>query len=169
MIKVDMGMANFDSTAIPVCGQPREVINEELLVGEKIYLINSVSIGNPHCVILTDDLNHDKVLEIGPLLETHAIFPQRVNVQFLKVVDRKNIEIEIWERGAGYTMASGSSSCAAASVAYKLGLVDEEVKVRMPGGTLLIEIKTNQHIFMTGSVYGVMRGRFDNDFCAALC
>jgi diaminopimelate epimerase len=169
LIKVDMGMANFASTAIPVCGQPREVINEELLVGNKIFLINSVSVGNPHCVILTEDLSRDNVLKIGPLIENHPIFPQRVNVQFLKVLDRKNIQIEIWERGAGYTMASGSSSCAAASVANRLGLVDSEVEVHMPGGVLAIEIKTDQHIFMTGSVYGVMRGSFDNDFYAALC
>jgi diaminopimelate epimerase len=168
LIKVDMGTANFESTAIPVSGQSREVIHEELLLQGKPYLINSVSVGNPHCVILTEDLSQDMVLQIGPLIETHPIFPQRVNVQFLKVRDRKNIEIEIWERGAGYTMASGSSSCAAASVAYKLGFVDSEVRVHMPGGVLGIEIKPNQHIFMTGSVCGVMRGRFDNDFCAAL-
>lgn len=168
LIKVDMGIANFKSTAIPVSGKSREVINEELLVHGETYVMNSVSVGNPHCVILTENLSRKTILEVGPLIETHSIFPQRVNVQFIKVRDRKNIEIEIWERGAGYTMASGSSSCAAASVAFKLGLVDNEVMVHMPGGMLAIEIKTSQHIFMTGSVYGVMRGSFDNDFRAVL-
>lgn len=168
LIKVDMGIANYESTLVPVSGVSREVINEELIIDEKSYLINSVSVGNPHCVILTEQLSKKQILEIGPLIENHPIFPQRVNVQLLKVIDRSNIEIEIWERGAGYTMASGSSSCAAASVAYKLGLVDQKVRVHMPGGELQIEIKPNQHIFMTGSVYGVMRGSFDNDFYAAL-
>ena len=86
----------------------------------------------------------------GPVLEKHPHFPNRTNVQFLKVIDRKNIQIEIWERGAGYTLASGSSSSAAAAVAHKLGYCDEQITVHMPGGVIQIEIGNNYAIRMTG-------------------
>ena len=94
---------------------------------------------------------------MGPLLETHLRFPNRINVQFMKVLDRKNIQIEIWERGAGYTLASGSSSSAAAAVAHRLGLCDREISVHMPGGTIEIEIGDGYAIEMTGPVTKVCR------------
>ena len=96
--------------------------------------------------------------EFGPLLETHANFPRKTNVQFLKVLDRANIQIEIWERGAGYTLASGSSSSASAAVAHKLGLVDRSVSVYCPGGVIQIEIRDGFDILMTGSVTRVAEG-----------
>jgi diaminopimelate epimerase len=96
--------------------------------------------------------------QIGPLLETHARFPNRTNVQLLKVLDRHNIQIEIWERGAGYTLASGSSSSAAAAVAHKLGLVEGDVTVHMPGGKIRIEIGEGFSIRMTGGVTKVADG-----------
>ena len=96
--------------------------------------------------------------EFGPLLETHANFPRKTNVQFLKVLDRANIQIEIWERGAGYTLASGSSSSASAAVAHKLGLVDRSVSVHCPGGIIQIEIRDGFDILMTGSVTRVAEG-----------
>ena len=91
------------------------------------------------------------------------MFPNRINVQLLRVIDRANIEIRIWERGAGYTLASGSSSCAAAGAAHRLGLVDNKVNVKMPGGELLVEIDENQDIHLTGEVEGVFEGRFHED------
>jgi diaminopimelate epimerase len=96
--------------------------------------------------------------QIGPLLETHLRFPNRTNVQFMKVLDRKNIQIEIWERGAGYTLASGSSSSAAAAVAHRLGLCDREISVHMPGGVIEIEIGDGYAIEMTGPVTKVSDG-----------
>jgi diaminopimelate epimerase len=96
--------------------------------------------------------------EYGPLLEVHPNFPRKTNVQFLKVVDRANIQIEIWERGAGYTLASGSSSSAAAAVAHKLGLVDKNISVHCPGGVIQIEIREGFDILMTGSVTKVSEG-----------
>ena len=96
--------------------------------------------------------------EFGPLLETHANFPRKTNVQFLKILDRANIQIEIWERGAGYTLASGSSSSAASAVAHKLGLVDRNISVHMPGGIIKIEIGDEFAIRMTGSVTRVAAG-----------
>jgi diaminopimelate epimerase len=97
-------------------------------------------------------------MQYGPLLETHANFPNRTNVQFLKVRDRRNIQIEIWERGAGHTLASGSSSSAAAAVAHKLGLCDRAISVHMPGGVIAIEIGDDFAIRMTGGVTKVSEG-----------
>jgi diaminopimelate epimerase len=99
----------------------------------------------------------------GPHLETHANFPRKTNVQFLKVIDRKTIQIEIWERGAGYTLASGSSSSAAAAVAHRLGLVDRELTVHMPGGQIGIEIGDGFSIMMTGTVNKVAEGKMHPD------
>ena len=106
--------------------------------------------------------------EIGPFIENNSLFPNRINVQLLKVVDRHNISIEIWERGAGYTLASGSSSCAAASAAYKLGLVDRNIRVNMPGGFLDIEIDEKGHVQMIGPVSSVAEGNFSEEMLAKL-
>src|SRR5439155_11733163 len=107
-------------------------------------------VGNPHCVLPLPKISPDLARQLGPLLETHARFPNRTNVQLMKVIDRNNIQIEIWERGAGYTLASGSSSSAAAAVAHRLGLCDADITVHMPGGTIAIEIGEGFAIRMTG-------------------
>lgn len=108
-----------------------------------------VSMGNPHCVLLGHKPSEELARRAGPSVERHPSFPNRTNVQFLEVLDRSNIRIEIWERGAGYTLASGTSSCAAASAARRLGLVDDRVTVHMPGGDLLIDMRAGG-ITMTG-------------------
>ena len=158
MVRVEMGKVTFWSNEIPVTGPGREVINEKISVGGKEFTFCSASVGNPHCVLPLSTISADLAKQYGPLLETHANFPNRTNVQFLKVLDRSNIQIEIWERGAGYTLASGSSSSAAAAVAHKLGLVDGSVTVHMPGGKLSIEISKNFDILMTGPVTKVGEG-----------
>jgi len=109
-------------------------------------------------VLPMSKISADLARQMGPLLETHLRFPNRINVQFMKVLDRKNIQIEIWERGAGYTLASGSSSSAAAAVAHKLGLCDREISVHMPGGVIAIEIGDGFAIRMTGAVTKVSDG-----------
>lgn len=162
-IKVSMGEVTFQSDLIPVKGESREVINETLTVDNERFTVTCVSIGNPHCVIPLEEISKELAHKIGPMVENHPLFPNKINVQLLKVLDRENIQIEIWERGAGYTLASGSSSCAAASVAHKLGYVDNEIKVHMPGGALDIEIKESGHVFMTGPVSGVASGEFHLD------
>jgi diaminopimelate epimerase len=158
MVRVEMGKVTFWSDAIPVTGPRREVINEKITVGGREFTFCAASIGNPHCVLPLKEISADAAREFGPLLETHANFPKRTNVQFLKVLDRANIQIEIWERGAGYTLASGSSSSAAAAVAHKLGLCDRSVTVHMPGGKLAIEIGNDFDILMTGPVTRVAEG-----------
>jgi diaminopimelate epimerase len=157
-IRVDMGRVSFWSDEIPMTGARREVLREDLIVGDRTFNVCAATIGNPHCVIPLPDISEDLARTFGPRIETHPSFPRRTNVQFLKVRDRKNIQIEIWERGAGYTLASGSSSSASAGIARKLGLIDSAVTVHMPGGTLHIEISDDYAIRMTGPVTKVAEG-----------
>jgi diaminopimelate epimerase len=163
MVTVDMGAVSFDSTRIPVLGPPREVINEIIAVGGKEFTFCAATVGNPHCVILRDAVSRDEALLYGPLIETDSRFPNRTNVQFMKVLDRHNIQIEVWERGAGYTLASGSSSSAAAAVARKLGLCDAEITVHMPGGTIEITVSERFLIVMTGPVVKVADGAISEE------
>ena len=158
MVRVEMGRVSFWSDKIPVTGPRREVINEKISVGGKAFTFCAATVGNPHCVLPLPEISGKLAHEFGPLLETHKNFPNRTNVQFLKVLDRQNIQIEIWERGAGYTLASGSSSSAAAAVAHKLGLCDRSITVHMPGGKLAIEIGDGFNILMTGPVTKVSEG-----------
>jgi len=158
IVRVEMGKVSFDSEKIPVTGARREVINEKISVGGREFTFCAATIGNPHCVLPLPEISAALAHEFGPRLETHANFPRKTNVQFLKVLDRANIQIEIWERGAGYTLASGSSSSAAAAVAHKLGLVDRAVTVHCPGGRIQIEIRDGFDILMTGSVTRVATG-----------
>lgn len=157
-IKVDMGNVSFNSNEIPVDGSVREVVNEDLLIDDKNFKISCVSIGNPHCVVLCDEISRQIAIQYGEKIEKHKMFPSKINVQFLKVLDKNNIQIEIWERGAGYTLSSGSSSCAAASVAHKLEFVEDTINVHMPGGVIKIEVKDKNRIFMTGAVTKVYYG-----------
>lgn len=142
----------FESEEIPVSGEKRKVINETFKFKGKEYKGTCVSIGNPHCVIPMKNISKNLAESLGPYVENYKEFPNKINMQLLEVIDRNNIKIEIYERGAGYTLASGSSSCAAASVAYELGLVDNKVKVHMPGGVLDIEILKDKMVYMVGPV-----------------
>ncbi|MSU65234.1 MAG: diaminopimelate epimerase [Opitutus sp.] len=166
LITVAMGRVTFQSEKIPVTGAPREVLNEKIKILEREFTFCAASIGNPHCVIPLPDISADLAHRYGPHLENHPNFPRKINVQFLKVRDRRNIQIEIWERGAGYTLASGSSSSAAAAVAHKLGLVDRSVTVHMPGGQIGIEIGDDFSILMTGTVNKVAEGTMHADLFA---
>ncbi len=158
MVQVDMGGVSFDSDLIPVGGPQREVLREQIEVGGRTITFCAATVGNPHCVVLDVPCTLQEAQALGPLLETHVLFPKRTNVQFLKVLDRQTIQIEIWERGAGYTLASGSSSSASAAVARKLGLVDNRVRVVMPGGSLLIELDDDYQVRMTGPVTRIAEG-----------
>ena len=168
LIKVDMGGVTFQSDEIPASGPSREVVNETLKLAKTPFKVTCLSIGNPHCVVPLDEISEKLARKIGPEIENHAMFPNRINVQLLEVIDRRNIKIEIWERGAGYTLASGSSSCAAASAAHRLDLVDAQVSVHMPGGTIEIEIDKDGRVHMTGPVSSVAKGNFSEEFARSL-
>ncbi len=151
-ITVDMGQVTFRSDQIPVNvnGDAREVVNESIQALDETHLYYAASIGNPHCVLPVEQVTKDLALKLGPELENHPNFPNRTNVQFLQVLNRNRIKIEIWERGAGYTLASGSSSSAAGAVARKMGACDEEITVEMPGGEIHLIINDDYKVRMSG-------------------
>jgi len=158
LIKVDMGKAIFTARDIPVNSDKDEFIGQRIMAGDREYEVNCVSVGNPHCVIIKDDLDESEVRKYGPLIENHPLFPNRINVQFARVLTDRDAQILIWERGAGYTLASGSSSCAASSVLVKKGLIGGDLTMHMQGGNLNIQIDEAWNIRMTGVVREVARG-----------
>lgn len=167
-IQANMGTVTFWSQEIPVAGTAREVVDEVLKVGDRSLNISCLSIGNPHCVVRLEGVTEADVRQIGPLIENHSMFPHRTNVQFLEVLAEDHVRIRIWERGAGYTLASGSSSCAAASAARRLGLVGHHVRVQMPGGEIEIDFDEAGHVRMTGDVRSIIQGTVSADLALAL-
>ncbi|MFP4193325.1 MAG: diaminopimelate epimerase [Desulfosalsimonas sp.] len=162
-VSVEMGTVSFDSTQITVAGEKREVINEILEADGESLTFCAATIGNPHCIIIQPEISETQTRRLGPLIETHPLFPNRTNVQFAKIMDTQNMAVEIWERGAGYTLASGSSASASAAVARKLGLCGNEITVHMPGGKLEIRIQDDYSVFMTGPVTGIAEGAMHPD------
>jgi diaminopimelate epimerase len=158
LVRVEMGQASFDSTLIPVSGPARQVINETMQVGGEELHFCAVTLGNPHCVVLYPGATSQAAHRLGPLIENHPLFPRRTNVQFMEVIDHRNVRIEIWERGAGYTLASGSSSCAASAAAYRLGLCEADITVHNPGGQLKVVIGQDFSLTLTGPVVRVYTG-----------
>ncbi len=157
-VKVEMGKAIFESAKVPVMCNELECIGETLHLFDQAYEINCVSVGNPHCVVLKENLDETEIKRYGSDIENHPMFPNRINVQFAKVISRNEVEIMIWERGAGWTLASGSSSCAVAATMVKRGLTDRKLTIKMPGGDLKIEIEENWDIRMTGEVREIASG-----------
>lgn len=167
-IEMEMGVVRFDSESIPMGGPPREVLGETLHVGERAFEISAANVGNPHCVVIAQGATEEFVRQYGPAIERHELFPNRTNVQFLTVQDEHRIRIGIWERGAGYTAASGSSSCAAAAVACRLGLCRSPVTVEMDGGELSVTLDAGFHATLAGPVEAVGEGDFAPEFLAVL-
>ena len=157
-IRIDMGKAIFNSRDIPVNSDEHEFIGRQIKAGDRKYEVSCVSVGNPHCVIIKDELDSSEIKKYGPLLENHTLFPNRINVQFAKIISDNLVEILIWERGAGYTLASGSSSCAVASVLVRRGLTGRHLVVKMQGGQLTIEVDNNWNLRMTGEVREIASG-----------
>jgi len=162
-VQVDMGKPSFQAGDIPftAIASHLEVIETPLFLPSGPVTITAVSVGNPHCVLFPGQVSPAEAQRLGPRIERHPDFPDRVNVQLVEVLDRKRIRIEIWERGAGYTLASGSSSCAAAAAARRLGLVDDRLQVLMPGGAIDIAFTDQGRILMTGPVLSVYEGRLN--------
>lgn len=169
VITVEMGRCTFMAPEIPMNGPAREVVGVPLQVDGETLLVTAVSVGNPHCVIFTDRLDESLVRRLGPLVERHPAFPNRINVQWARVSSRSSVDILIWERGAGWTLASGSSSSAVACAAVRNGLCDHGlVTVRMPGGTLSIEVRRDWSIRLQGPAEEVYAGTFAQDFMNTL-
>ncbi|MDX1522290.1 MAG: diaminopimelate epimerase, partial [Anaerolineae bacterium] len=160
LISTTMGRLSFNSDLIPMTGPVRQVVEEMVQINGDPYRLTAASIGNPHAVLFVEEVSPEVVREIGPRLETAPLFPQRTNVQLVQVLDRHTIKIEIWERGAGYTLASGSSACATAGAAIKTGRCRSPVEVRMAGGAATVEVDPAWHVTLTGPVEAVCRGEF---------
>ncbi|MGE5138164.1 MAG: diaminopimelate epimerase [Rudaea sp.] len=165
LVRVEIGQVSFDARLIPVAGLDGDVLDRPIEVEGHWLSFSAATVGNPHCIVPCDQISPDLACRLGPLLERHPLFPNRTNVQFLRVLDDSHIQIEIWERGAGYTLASGTSSVAAAAVAHRLGLCGNEIEVAMPGGTLQVQLARDFTATLTGPVTpvydGVLRNAWD--------
>jgi diaminopimelate epimerase len=168
-VTVEMGRCTFVAPEIPMTGPAREVVGVPLEVDGQSLLITALSVGNPHCVIFTDALDEAETRRLGPLIERHPAFPNRVNVQFARVAGPDQVDILIWERGAGWTLASGSSSCAVAGAAVKNRLCAHGlITVRMPGGTLRVDVRPDWSLRLQGPVEEICTGTLSPDLVAAL-
>jgi diaminopimelate epimerase len=170
-VTVEMGRASFEPDALPCTRAVSELIRQPIEAAGHKLEFTGVSVGNPHCVLFKQAgqaWSRSDLLTLGPALENHPLFPKRTNVQLAVSTGPQEIFILIWERGAGETQASGSSSCAAASAAVRLGLVSSPVAVRMPGGTLHIEVAADYSLTMKGPVAEVARGTLSPSFVRSL-
>lgn len=161
-VKVNMGSPELVPAKIPVLSEKEAVIDEEISVCGKSYRMTCISMGNPHAVVFMDDVAQMKIEEIGPYFENHERFPNRVNTEFVKVLDRNRVEMRVWERGSGETLACGTGCCATAIACVLNGLTEEKITVRVLGGELLIEWDREKNlIFMTGPAETVFEGEIE--------
>jgi diaminopimelate epimerase len=170
-VTVEMGRATFRPAALPCVLTIKELIEQPIDVAGQSLTFTGVSVGNPHCVMFKpagQSWSREDLLKLGPALENHFIFPKRTNVQLAVPTGPRELYILIWERGAGETQASGSSSCAAASAAVRLGLVKSPVSVKMPGGRLNIDVAADFGLTMRGPVAEIARGSLSPSFVRSL-
>jgi len=158
LVKVDMGTPVLDGRKIPV-RRDGLIVNQPLAIGTGLFNFTAVSMGNPHAVIFGNRVDSEFVQKHGPVIETHPLFPKKINVEFAKIVTRKAIDLRVWERGAGETLACGTGACATVVASVLNGFTERDVTVSLPGGKLKIswDEKTN-HVFMTGSATEVFNG-----------
>ncbi|MBI5679377.1 MAG: diaminopimelate epimerase [Methanobacterium sp.] len=159
--KVDMGLATFKASEIPIISENDEFLDDELMVNGKPYRMTTVNVGNPHAVIFTDNLKGVPLNEVGPAIETHEAFPQKTNVHFVKILNKNEIDMITWERGAGFTFACGTGATSSVLAGFKLSKLDKNVLVHLPGGDLNIEIYEEKGIlgaFMEGDAVLVFDG-----------
>ena len=159
-VAVDMGAPVWDGRAIPVDADG-EVIDHPLEVGGRAYRVTCVSMGNPHCVVFLDDVAGLPLATLGPRFEHHPFFPRRVNTEFIRVVSPERLEMRVWERGAGETLACGTGACAAAVAAARTGRAGRQVRVSLPGGLLDIAWLPDDHVRMTGDAVAVFDGSIE--------
>ena len=161
LVAVSMGTPDFEPGQIPFIAENR-ADRYDIAVGNKHYEACVVSMGNPHCVLHVDDVNSAPVAELGPILERHERFPQRTNVGFARIRDRQNIDLRVFERGVGETAACGTSACAAVVTAQTLGLVEEAVDVRLPGGQVVVSWRGgSEPVWLTGNAEFISEGIMD--------
>lgn len=163
MVKVNMNKPILKPSKIPF--NASENMDQKIEAGGEDFLVNAISMGNPHCVIFSEGDTKAQAKKYGEALENHSQFPEKTNVEFVKVVSREEINVDVWERGCGITLACGTGACASAVAAILSGQCDSKVKVNLPGGSLIIEWAGNSQnpdfdVFMTGSADYVFKGSF---------
>ena len=157
MVKVDMGIPVLEGRQIPV-DLDGVIKDYPLTIDDKTFTITCVSMGNPHAVIFVDEVEGFDVPRYGSRVEAHRLFPKKINVEFVQVIDRKTLRMRVWERGAGETMACGTGASAAAVAANLKDVAEKKVTVKLLGGDLLIELDENGHVYMTGPAEEVFEG-----------
>ena len=158
---VDMGEPRLKRSEIPMVGDPDDkAINVPLLVDNSSYAVTCVSMGNPHCIIFTDEVEELDLQALGRPIEIHPLFPRKTNVEFVKVIDRNTLRMRVWERGAGITLACGTGTCATVVAAVLNNKTEREVKVHLDGGDLFIEWRSDNHVYKTGPAVEVFRGEY---------
>ena len=162
LVKVDMGKPGLKSDLIPIISENEKVIDEPIEVDGQVYHMTGVSMGNPHTVIYVDDVKNLDLEKIGPKFENHERFPKRINTEFVHCIDRNTVEMRVWERGSGETLACGTGACAVAVASILNNLTDTRVTVKLLGGDLQIEWdQEKNHVFMTGPAKVVFDGVID--------
>jgi diaminopimelate epimerase len=157
-VEVDMGEPILESDMVPVAGERRRVVGEEIAAAGERFTMTAVSMGNPHCVVFTDDLKAVPLENWGPQLETHPAFPKKTNVEFVEVASPREAAFRVWERGAGPTLACGSGACAVLVAGVIAGKLERQATLHLPGGSLLIEWRDDNHVYMTGPAETVFTG-----------
>ncbi len=157
---VDMGTPIFKSKDIPVKVNDEICLNQSIEIDGKMFAFSCASMGNPHAVIIVDDVENFEVEKFGSQIEVHKLFPEKVNVEFVQIIDKSKVRMRVWERGSGETEACGTGACATAVLCAKLGYCDRKVEVVLNGGSLEIDWRENDHIFMTGGATQVFSGDF---------
>lgn len=161
-VKVNMGAPEFTAKNIPVICDRETAVNEPIIVAGKEYHMTCVSMGNPHAVVLLDDVEQLEIEKIGPYFEKHVRFPNRINTEFVRIIDRCHVQMRVWERGTGETLACGTGCCATVAACIVNGLTNNKVAVKVLGGEILIEWDRRENcIYMTGPAETVFDGEID--------
>ncbi len=162
IVSVNMGQPVLDSSSIPTTLKGNLLFDIPIPVSSEIYLGNIVSFGNPHAVLFVNELNELPIEQIGPAVENHSYFPERINVEFVQLVNPSHLKMRVWERGSAETLACGSGACAAFAVSRLKGFVKNHVKIDLPGGSLQMEFDENHHVIMTGPAEKSFKGDWIN-------
>lgn len=162
MVKVNMGQPILSAEKIPVKADTKQVIDAPIVAGAKEYRMTCVSMGNPHAVVFVEDTDSLPLMELGPEFEHHEVFPDRVNTEFVQILDRQNVKMRVWERGSGETLACGTGTCATVVACVLNGLTEEEINVQLKGGEIRVRYDRKEDVvWMTGPATVV----FDGEIC----
>ena len=165
-VRVNMGEPIIEAKLVPVISNNEKAIDEEITVQGKTYKMTCVSMGNPHAVVFMEDVANLDIEKIGPFFENHERFPERTNTEFVKVIDKEHVEMRVWERGTGETLACGTGCCATTVACILNGLTSDKVTVKVLGGEIICEWDKKENVvYMTGSATTVFEGEIDDALC----